>query len=594
MKRKLLSVLLLLTATLACAQDDVVMRAMRDELKRTLSSLQMKGMEKPYFVSYRIDDVRTLTVSASLGSLTATGPTHRRVLSAEVRVGDYKLDNTNFLSMRGFGGGRMFSGYGEAPIDDNYLEIRRSLWLVTDRQYKRALEDLTAKRAALQTRRRAEDIPDFSTEKPQKYFEPERPMPFDRAHVEQLARDVSAIFRQSPQVMTSSVTMAVMDEYSRYINSDGTEYARSKPFITVQVKGETQASDGLPISDSFAVYAKSLDQIADKQVLDRTHELATRLVKLQSAKLMDRYTGPVLFENDAAAEIFADVFVPGLVAARSPITDEPQAEAAFTQIASRMGGASFAEKVGGRVLPDFVDISDEPQLEKFGDTPLCGTYKIDDEGVPSRETKLVEGGIVRAVLASRTPAGTIRQSTGSRRGIGASPSNLIFTAHKTSSAADLRAELLQKAKARGYDYGIIVRQAGGGGLDAMRSFFMRMQAGGAAGTSLLEVYKHFADGHEELVRGVEVTEMNVSNFKDIVAVGDKPVVYSDIFIPKLNSIFALMSGGSSDTAGVPIVSYVVPSLLFDEVSLKKATGPFPQPPVTKSPLLDTAAQEQKK
>ncbi len=163
MKRRLLPIFLLLTATLAYAQDDVVMRAMRDELKRTLTSLQMKGMEKPYFVSYRIDDVRTLAVSASLGSLTATGPTHRRMLSVEVRVGDYKLDNTNFLSVRGFGGGRMFSGYGEAPIDDNYLEIRRSLWLVTDRQYKRALEDLTAKRAALETRRRAEDVPDFSS-----------------------------------------------------------------------------------------------------------------------------------------------------------------------------------------------------------------------------------------------------------------------------------------------------------------------------------------------------------------------------------------------------------------------------------------------
>ncbi|HZU43309.1 MAG TPA: metallopeptidase TldD-related protein, partial [Terriglobales bacterium] len=564
MKRKLLPVLLLLTATLAYAQNDVVMRAMRDELKRTLTSLQMKGMDKPYFVSYRVDDVRTLAVSATLGSLTATGPTRRRVLAVEVRVGDYKLDNTNFLSMRGFGG-RMFSGYGEAPIDDNYLEIRRSLWLATDRQYKRALEDLTAKRAALETHRRAEDVPDFSPQQPQKYFEPARPMPFDSVHVEQLGREVSAIFRQSPQVMTSSVSLAVMDEYSRYINSDGTEYERAKPFITVQVKGETQANDGLPISDSFVLYAKSLDQVTDKQLLDGTRDLAARLVKLQSAPLMDRYTGPVLFENDAAAEIFADVFVPGLVAARAPITDEPQAEAAFTQITARMGGASFAEKIGGRVLPDFVDVTDEPGMEKFGDTPLCGTYKIDDEGVPSRETKLVEGGIVKAVLASRIPAGTIRQSTGSRRGMGASPSNLIFTAHKTASTTDLRAELLNKAKARGLDYGIIVRHAGGGGLDSMRSFFLRMQAGGDAGTSLLEVYKYFADGHEQLVRGAELTEMNVSSFKDIVAAGDKPIVYNDIFVPKLNSIFAVMSGGGSDWAGMPIVSYVVPSLLFDEM-----------------------------
>jgi len=498
----------------------------------------------------------------------------------------------NFISVRGFGG-RMFSGFGEAPIDDNYLEIRRSLWLTTDRQYKRALEDLTAKRAALETRRRAEDIPDFSREEPQKYFEPPREMPFDRAHVEQLARDVSAIFRQSPQVMTSSVSLAVMDEYSRYINSDGTEYARSKPFVTVQVRGATQASDGLPINDSFVFYAKSLDQIADKQVLDRSRILAARLVKLQTAPLMERYTGPVLFEDDAAAEIFADVFVPGLVAGRSPITDDPQSEAAFVQITSRMGGASFAEKIGGRVLPDFVDVTDEPQRDKFGDTLLCGSYKIDDEGVPSRETKLVEAGIVKAVLASRTPAGAIRQSTGSRRGIGASPSNLIFTAHKTSTPADLRKELLEKAKTRGLPYGVIVHHVGGGGLDAMRSFYLRMQSGGGAGTSLLEVAKLFSDGHEEVVRGAELTEMSASSFKDIIAVSDKPVVHTDIFIPKLNSIFAMMGGGVPDVASLPTVSYVVPSLLFDEVSLKQATGPFPNPPVTKSPLLDAEGDSPK-
>jgi len=35
---------------------------------------------------------------------------------------------------------------------------------------------------------------------------------------------------------------------------------------------------------------------------------------------------------------------------------------------------------------------------------------------------------------------------------------------------------------------------------------------------------------------------------------------------------------------MPVASFVVPSLLFEEVSLTKAEGPFPAPPASKAPL----------
>ena len=46
------------------------------------------------------------------------------------------------------------------------------------------------------------------------------------------------------------------------------------------------------------------------------------------------------------------------------------------------------------------------------------------------------------------------------------------------------------------------------------------------------------------------------------------------------------SGGGPDSSGLPAVSYVVPSLLFDELSLKQAAGPFPNPPLSKPPIAD--------
>jgi hypothetical protein len=66
-----------------------------------------------------------------------------------------------------------------------------------------------------------------------------------------------------------------------------------------------------------------------------------------------------------------------------------------------------------------------------------------------------------------------------------------------------------------------------------------------------------------------------------VEVGDKPFVFTDQFIPRLGSFFSI---GGSATADIPVVSCVVPPILFEELSLVKAEGPFPTPPISPSPL----------
>ena len=101
------------------------------------------------------------------------------------------------------------------------------------------------------------------------------------------------------------------------------------------------------------------------------------------------------------------------------------------------------------------------------------------------------------------------------------------------------------------------------------------------------MYVHYASKEELLFsiteeghRGV-LAEMRAATFKDIVAVGDTPIVYSDEFIPRLGAVFSLGMSGSSD---MPLVSCVVPAMLFDDVSLVKSQGPFPNPPISPSPL----------
>jgi hypothetical protein len=156
------------------------------------------------------------------------------------------------------------------------------------------------------------------------------------------------------------------------------------------------------------------------------------------------------------------------------------------------------------------------------------------------------------------------------------------TAEKLLSSDELRKELLRRAKERDLDYAIVVRRVGGGASASFMKMAVRMaEQGGQGGGSRAEVYKLCPDGHEELVHGVEIADMSPATFKDIVAVGDTPMVFTDEFIPRAGALFSLGLSASSD---VPVVSCVVPSLLFDDVSLVKSQGPFPNSPISPSPI----------
>jgi len=568
------------------AEDDVALRAMKDELTRSVKQLQLQAMDKPYFIAYRMDEINETTVSAKLGSLTHTQPGRRRVIGVELRVGDYALDNSNYFAMSRMRGGfgEMFGNISSAPLDDNYDQIRRQLWLATDTQYKKALEDLSGKRAALQMRKRTEDLPDFSKEPSSTVMDAKDSSATELKELETLARQLSDVFHAWPQISRSSVEIHQQNFYTRYVNSEGSTFTRSQPVIKVEISAESQAEDGLPLADTLEFYGRSRSDIPSSSALmGEVTAMAARLEKLRSAPTMERYNGPVLFEGTAAGEIFAQQFATGLSSMRAPMSDEPRFEVFFNQMMGQMGGTSFIDKLGGRVLPDFLSVVDDPLQYEYKGTKLLGAAKVDDDGVKTRQTVLVQNGILKTLLSTRAPVRSVLQSTGSRRGWGAAPSNLFLNSKTSVSAQKLREDLMARVHDRGLPYGIVVRRVGGGASAGFLRVVARMTANPDAGPSgsLAEAYRVYADGHEELIRGLELADVSASAFKDIVEVGDKPFIFTDQFIPRLGSFFSI---GGSASADIPVVSCVVPPILFEELSLVKTEGPFPTPPISPSPL----------
>lgn len=565
--------------------QDVDMRAMKDELARTMSQMQLPGMDKPYFAAYRMDDIRQVEVSASLGSLTLYTPNHMRFVGVEIRVGNMDLDNTNFFSASVFGAGPagILGAIRQAPLDDNYQQIRRGFWLATDTQYKKALEDLSSKRAALAAQNQTAKLADFSAEPAEVELDPLSTAEPAAGDLKKLARDLSAVFKDSPDLYDSSVDISARGDDARYVNSEGSAFTRSQRVIKLEVNAQVQAADGAPVADSIDVYGSTLSDLpSEDALLAQVRAMSGRILKLRSAASIDRYNGPVLFEGEAAPELFAQQFATGLAAVRVPLSDNPGFAQFFDQLMGQMGGRSFEDKIGGRVLPEFLSVTDNPRISEYQGLKLMGGCTIDDDAVATQETRLVEHGILKTLLSTRVPTDGTSHSTGSRRGWGPAPSNLLVVSDKPTTDADLRKQLLRLAADRGLPYAIVIRHIGGGSAAAFLRMAARlMQQDGQAGSSLAEVYKLFPDGHEELVRGVELSDMSASAFRDIVAAGDTPAVYTDDFIPRVTAIFSM---GISAATQVPVVSYVSPSLLFDDVSLVHSQGQNPKLPIGPSPL----------
>jgi predicted Zn-dependent protease len=585
---------ILLSAAPVLAADDPVVRAMRDELARSMKKLQLENLGKPYFVAYRVLDSSYCIVSATFGALIGSGSCEPpsstslgRSVTVEVRVGDYARDNTNFFTpMVNAGVARPLGGGGvQMPIDDSYDEIRRQLWLATDSAYKTALDSYAKKKAALEHRTRQDDAPDFSHEPVVNLEENDPPAAWTRQEAEATVKSLSAVFRQMPGIDSSGVRLNGQRWVARYVNSEGTSYVRRGTFVSLQVNADTQAVDGMPLADYDVMYATSMAGLPPRdEMVKRIRALASRIDSLRKAPLLERYTGPVLFEGQAAGELFFQALGGALTGVPRIVVDD----ARFEGVYNNNGG--LLTKIGTRVLPEFLSLKDAPASRDFNGQPLFGGYQVDDDGVKAGETELVNKGILKTLLHTRALIPNTTHSTASRRGPLTSPSNLLFTADKPLTAEQLKAELIRTVKQRNLEFGVVVRRMSNPQLavNLARSRVIVFSSSSGPGSlqvePLSEAYKVFPDGHEEPLRNVTITGLTIGDFRNILAVSAPSTVYTAPV--RIISRVPFSAVGFVQPAGPQLVSATVPSMLFEDMSLDRPTGDIPRLPFSTHPYFD--------
>ncbi|HTC64027.1 MAG TPA: metallopeptidase TldD-related protein [Candidatus Saccharimonadales bacterium] len=501
------------------AISDPILRALQAELTRSKSQLKMDNVDSPFYIEYRVFDVEQFDASAAFGALRDQNRTRLRLLRAVVRLGDYKLDS--FIN----------NGQGVSdilPLDNDELAIRHQVWLATDQAYKRAGEAFSNKKAQLKQLNIEQPVDDFAKAEAAISIGPTAKLDVDPAKWTKMLESATSVYKDDPAIQSlfASVNFTVLTQY--YINTEGTVTRHGSKHYQVLLSASEQAPDGMRLDRAPQFTANRIEELPTPEEFQKDAvSLLADMKKLREAPIVDEeYRGPVLFSNDAATDMFFELIVPNILG-RRPAPGRP----------ARTVGA-FASSWHARVLPNFISVVDDPTIETFAGHGLGGSYKVDDEGVPAAPVTVVDNGTLSNYLIGRMPIRDFPASNGHGRASGngntaPAPGNLFFRPSKTSTREELKKQLIDECRTRGFPYGYFVDTLG-----------PRL-----APRMLYRVWVN--DGHEELVRGAVFNELDIRALRsDLVAAGDDPLV--------------------SNRTGVPFTTIVSPSVLFDELEVKRA------------------------
>ncbi|HEX9759547.1 MAG TPA: metallopeptidase TldD-related protein [Candidatus Acidoferrales bacterium] len=572
-------------------EADQTLQAMRDEMQRSRERLRLGELERPYFIEYRLLDLDVRAITASFGALLGSTSNRNRFMAVDVRVGDYQLDSSSFISDDSFQG--FIGSTGTVGIDRDYDSLRQDLWLATDQAYKQAVDSIARKRAFLRSLARQPDIPDFSREQPVSLIEPLREPDWTNRNWEEEAKAVSAVFRNHPELYSTRVTIYLVYATQYLMTSEGSEVRTTRSLAAIEGSLESQSGDGMRLHHYYAKYAAGPAALPPVEQTRRELEVVAReMAVLRLSPPAPDYAGPVLFEPRAAGMLLAQMLGPSISGSRPALSMVPM----YDQILERFGGRSeWSSRLNTRVLPASVTLIDDPTAREYNGQPLLGHYEVDEEGVRAQRVVLVEDGVLKNLLLSRRPGPEFQQSNGHGRATflsepRAAMSNVFFQSKETLRPEEMRKKFLDACRAEGREWCVMVRQMDNPAVAFTRQedfseMIAAVAAGAASGDRLpLLVYRVYLDGREELIRGARLGGLTLRSLRNIAAIGNDYTVYH--FHQNAAPGFGGTALGAFSGAqgGLPS-SIVAPSLLLDEVDVRGARGEPRRLPIVPAPPL---------
>jgi predicted Zn-dependent protease len=565
-----------------------ILAAVSDEMKRAMSQLEIPNAPRPYHIAYKITEVDVNDCAASLGFTTSKRNRHFVNIEARVRVGTPQLDNGNFVVP----GAEELNAVSaiNLPLEATPRIARRAAWLVTDTAYKEALIQLRAKLEARRAAGARPEAPSWTSEQPVVSEDAVLVAPLESLdELEARAKGLSALFRDQGVIRDSRVAVTSYLERRWYLTTEGTSVTDTRRASGIVITASGQADDGQPLQQYFLRYGQTAKDLpSEDELKGETKKLIGSIAALQKAPVMDHYSGPVLFEGEGAVGLVRSALAPHLGGTPVPEGLNPQEAKTF--------GGALTDKVGLRVLAPNLSISDDPTAKEAGGKALIGGYKIDDEGVAAQRVDVIKAGVLKTLLTSRTPSAKNQTSNGHARrtadggAFHGSATNLFITGKGGVPRKALEQELVASAQREGLKYGVVIRRFDDAAITAAPEFSRRELVAMIKSTDqqlpppALLTYRVYPNGKEELVRGVQLAEVPIRAWKDVVGISREVTAYNFLAAPE-SQLQQRLSGGFEDgfvpSSGIES-SVITPDLLLKEIDLSgSAAGERPAPVLPK-------------
>jgi predicted Zn-dependent protease len=537
------------------AKPSPVLATLKAELDRSLQTLKSQPVP-PYFLSYEITDDQVVEVNASFGELTSSVRSRSRQLDIDLRVGDFRLDNTHLIAT-GFPEFNFLERFGfiQVPLEDGPEALRSIIWYNTDRKYKAAVEQYTKVKTAVQVAVSPEDkSDDFSREPAATYLEEPYLLTVEPKVWEEKVRKYTAPFARYGNLYEAQAYFNADIETRWYVNSDGSEIQVSQPFYRLFISALSKADDGMELPRYESYFAFTPQGLPDDAtVLKGVEGIIHDLEALRSAPIVDPYTGPAILSGRASGVFFHEIFGHRVEGHRQKSEEE---------------GQTFKKKVGQPVLAANFSVYSDPTLRRLGDSDLVGAYTYDNEGVKARRVVVVDHGILKNFLMSRSPIEGFPQSNGhGRRQQGfaavARQSNLVVEVSDPVAHAELKRMLVEEIKKQNKPFGLYFQDIEGGFTLTGRVI------PNAFNVMPIMVYRVYPDGREELVRGVDLIGTPLTTFSKMVA-GDNQI--------------ATFNGICGAESGAVPVSASSPAVLVSQIEVQKKEKSQERTPILPPPF----------
>ncbi len=545
----------MLLANVVLHAKDAVLDTMGTELDRSFQTLQEQD-EPPYFLSYEITQDEVVYVSGAFGQVTGSEKSVNRILDVDLRVGDYFVDNTHPVNAPFGGLGDIFDIAlpSVIPIDD--LEaLRTVLWLHTDKKYKQAVVQLTNVQSILQAQVEKDDQSgDFSQTPTETYAEETKDLVVDEDLLKRKIRLYTQFFSDVDHIRSNSATISTDIETRWFVNSEGTKIKVSHPYFRLIISASTKADDGMVLSKSLTFEGTSQESLLqDTQIVTEVQTLIADLKVLREAPLAEPYTGPAILYGRATGVFFHEVLGHRLEGHRLKDDDD---------------GQTFLKAVNTQILPESISVVFDPTVKQFGDIPLLGTYKYDNQGVKGRRVVIVDRGVLKGFLMSRRPLEGFPTSNGhGRKNAGylaiARQSNMFVEVEDPVSYETLKTMLIERVTQEDKPYGLIFHDIQGGFTTTGRTI------PNAFNVTPVLVYKIYPDGKTEVIRGADLIGTPLTTFSRVEQGADD---------------YAVFNGMCGAESGWVPVSTVAPSLLVSQIEVQKSSTSRDIPPILPSPV----------